>query len=673
VSAALNVATATGTITNASAANPIVITSATHGLTTGQKIVVSDVLGQGGANGTWVVTVLTTNTFSLNGSVSSGRYAGGGQWYRGAGQLNYTNIEVSTDPRVVKRQILRNRDGDVATYYVDIEDSNSGTTATSTNTEAQLGAIVPLVDIEGKDVSLERHGVPPGYKRFLATMKGRLWFFGQPTESRGAVVLTNGSPTVTGIATKFTAGMVGWELFADSSGASRSYKISAVNVSTQVLTLTTNYAGTTQPYASYAVTPPIYNSTGGGEDLTTYYSEAALPESVNYGNSITLTKEPNSGSPTGMFVMQNLVYFCFERQLTRLAFSVRPSDDAQLSVVCRRGVINNRCYAEANGVMYLMDRNGVYQFGGGQPQEMAEVLGPLFDGDGGFARINWRRSETFHCSHYQSANIIRWYVCLDGSRYPRHALCYHYLQQSWWIEKYPYEIASSSAGLMDSESTVFLGGRDNVVLTMTDDRGDFIPKVGTLRGLATNSGALSLVASDAAFSSALAGAYVTIVSGKGQGQSRRVALVASDTLIFVDKPWNILPDTTSEYQFGCIAWRWKSGWRRWANSSVQIPRALEVAFKPTSGKSGLFVKRYRNMVAMPERMAVKFDGPGFKAIDKADQVEVDTTVADGLVRVPIADRSGHSMRGHDKIQVELSGLTGGEAQEVYQLVIEGAG
>lgn len=69
----------TGTITNATG-TPIVITSANHGLVTGNVVVVNGVKGNTAANGTWTITVLTANTFSLNGSASGGAYTSGGVW-----------------------------------------------------------------------------------------------------------------------------------------------------------------------------------------------------------------------------------------------------------------------------------------------------------------------------------------------------------------------------------------------------------------------------------------------------------------------------------------------------------------------------------------------------------------------------------------------------------------
>lgn len=71
---------ATGTITNATNASPIVITSATHGLATNDFVRAADVGGNTAANGDWQIIVVNANTFSLNGSTGNGAYTSGGRW-----------------------------------------------------------------------------------------------------------------------------------------------------------------------------------------------------------------------------------------------------------------------------------------------------------------------------------------------------------------------------------------------------------------------------------------------------------------------------------------------------------------------------------------------------------------------------------------------------------------
>jgi hypothetical protein len=70
----------TGTITGATNASPISITSNGHARITGDQVQITGVLGNTAANGTWTVTVTGTNTFTLNGSTGNGAYTSGGTW-----------------------------------------------------------------------------------------------------------------------------------------------------------------------------------------------------------------------------------------------------------------------------------------------------------------------------------------------------------------------------------------------------------------------------------------------------------------------------------------------------------------------------------------------------------------------------------------------------------------
>lgn len=70
----------TGSVTGATNASPIVITSLAHGLTTGQRVTITGVGGNTAANGTWLVTRIDADTFSLDGSTGNGAYTSGGTW-----------------------------------------------------------------------------------------------------------------------------------------------------------------------------------------------------------------------------------------------------------------------------------------------------------------------------------------------------------------------------------------------------------------------------------------------------------------------------------------------------------------------------------------------------------------------------------------------------------------
>lgn len=72
-------------VTGATNASPIVITTAAHGLSTGDVVTIASVGGNTAANGTFRITVVSSTTFQLDGSTGNGSYTSGGtvaKWHR---------------------------------------------------------------------------------------------------------------------------------------------------------------------------------------------------------------------------------------------------------------------------------------------------------------------------------------------------------------------------------------------------------------------------------------------------------------------------------------------------------------------------------------------------------------------------------------------------------------
>ena len=73
----------TGSITAATNATPVVITSNSHGLSNGDLVGIDGMGGLTSCNGhTWAVYAVATNTFTLDGSAGNGTYTSGGTWYK---------------------------------------------------------------------------------------------------------------------------------------------------------------------------------------------------------------------------------------------------------------------------------------------------------------------------------------------------------------------------------------------------------------------------------------------------------------------------------------------------------------------------------------------------------------------------------------------------------------
>src|SRR5574344_2906262 len=68
----------TYTVSNATNATPIVITAVGHGFLTGDKVKIFGVGGNTAANGTFTITKIGVDTFSLDGSVGNGTFTTNG-------------------------------------------------------------------------------------------------------------------------------------------------------------------------------------------------------------------------------------------------------------------------------------------------------------------------------------------------------------------------------------------------------------------------------------------------------------------------------------------------------------------------------------------------------------------------------------------------------------------
>lgn len=70
-------AAAPRTVTSSTDATPIVVTAAGHNLSTGDKITINGHATNTNANGTWIITKVGADTFSLDDSTATGGGAGG--------------------------------------------------------------------------------------------------------------------------------------------------------------------------------------------------------------------------------------------------------------------------------------------------------------------------------------------------------------------------------------------------------------------------------------------------------------------------------------------------------------------------------------------------------------------------------------------------------------------
>ncbi len=102
------------TITAATNATPIVITSAAHGYSNGDVVLIEGIVGNTAGNGIWVVANKATDTFELTGSIGNGVYSSGGT------SNKYETLTVTgtpTDNGVIEFYV--DCDGTAGSIYID--------------------------------------------------------------------------------------------------------------------------------------------------------------------------------------------------------------------------------------------------------------------------------------------------------------------------------------------------------------------------------------------------------------------------------------------------------------------------------------------------------------------------------------------------------------------------
>lgn len=674
VSTELDVASSTGSVTGTTAISPITLTSANHGLSNASRVKVEGVTGQTGANGIWDIQVVDADHFILMGSVHSGNYKGGGTWTAGAESLTYFNVATSDDPRVVRRQVLRNTDGQFTTFYVDVDSADLiAPTFTTTRNDTDLAAqtAVPILDPDGVDIA-NIHAEPPQTKAYLANHLGRMFAAGEVEYSEGAVRLTFGSRTVRGIGTEWTEAASFFWLYA--VGADKPYEIESVDTTAQTLTLNDVYFGQSKPYASYALRPPP------AEERLVPFSEAGRTESWPAVNALQL---PDDGDQiTGLMSHRSLLYILERRHIYRLTFGEDPPRDGDIYLAASRGCINHRCFALVEGACYALDEHGIHVFqkAGTENTSVSTTIQTLFRSDGPGPRINWSSSRYFHCVADPATETIRWFVSLSGQYLPRHALVYHYTLNRWWLEEYAVPVGASVLGKLSriaSLSTwgvgreqVYLGSQHRRVLAWGAGPLDgYNPAAGSHKGTVVSAGRRSLTA-DFQFWDEAVGCPVVITAGRGKGQTRLVTAVDGTTLQ-VRRPWLTLPDATSEFQLGGFGWGYRTGWFRWADDESQNVRRVEIIFEPTRGQT-IDLRRYRDRLDTPEVMASSRSDDGVRATKGEAELEIDLDRPTGFVQTRLDGGKELYTHGMRQVSIGLSGVAGQRPVRVYQLRIDGA-
>ena len=638
----------------------------------------SDVTLDGGALNSLPINVEFTGSLAGTNvaemSVSNSLITPGG-FARGAQYLTYSNVQAVTDRRVVTRQILRNKFGDATVFYVDVETTDlTSTSFTSYKTDEELTTAVPLQDANGFDLNVIRHGEPPNQKRAIASFLNRIFLAVNHVSTSGEVTATNASLSMVGEDAFFRTVYDGRTLSPVAATNTRNYLIDSLNVSSQTLTNTETYTGSTANGISYGL------QTAPPDDLTIYFSELDDAESWNVLNGLTIERVERDGLMTGLCPLVTSMLILFEHRTYKLTFRASPllssnpefGGDGRVIPASSRGCVNHRCCVKAGGMAYLLDDQGIYTYDDSNVNDISDPIQPMFS-LGHQWSIYWPARESFHAVYDADNNTIKWFVVIGDGMYPRHAICWHTDRQRFWIEEYPWPITASVLGNLGRRQVVFLGstGRRLFVSSGSLDAIDVQTYANaTLRGTVTSAKQFSLTDSTATFPSSLVNVPVRIVSGKGSGQQNIVVSNTATKLVLL-RPWVIAPDTTSTYQLGGIGWTWKSSMMRLTQTGSEELRGVQATYTPNTRASTVVLRKYADFNDTADTFAVDYNSDGTRTTNGSNQIVLDLTHSTGFVE--IASDSFFAGRGtHQRyVTVELTGTTNGEQQQIRELAVIG--
>jgi hypothetical protein len=651
-------------ITYDRATGKVTVRSEGHGRATGDPLIVSGVEGLEICNGVHTIAVVDADRFTLNGVVcTSGTWTQGGVWTYGIATVSYSAVPVPAEAKVVRRQILRNLAGNAEAFYVDIDTTDlTSTTILSSSDDETLAAneSVPLAFSDGIPLA-NRYGVPPSHKLSVLSHLGYIFAAGDVTYSEGHIEPVYNSAVVKGVGTNLRGTFAKRVLYVE--GAGKPYEIASVDEANQTMTLTAPFSDVVPKFPRYAI------RSAPGERRLVYYCEPGRWEAWPEWSALAL---PEDGDDIiGQMVKDSFVFVLENRNIWKITIQADPARDGFSFNQTARGCVNNRCHVQVEGHAYMLDEYGIHKFDGGKSVPISTPIQPIFQQGiaGTSVQVNWSADKRlWHAAHDPVREVIRWFVAMSGHRQPRHAICYEYRLDRWWIEEYPYPITSSAVGLLGYRRSM-AGSVARRVLVLAEGTTDAVSEGNAFRGTVTSSGPLSLTDSSASFPAGLAGAPVAIAEGPGVGQWRRI--VANDTTtIQIDRPWTIRPSAESLYQVGGVSWRWKSGWFRYSDDEAGNPRDVEVVYQPLSaGSMGL--ELFFNHSDKPRAWAYAKSDDGVTYTQGQPRIVVSMDTDDGYA---IHRAEGHRevyARGDRFVAVKLSGVQAGEVVRVYQVTLNG--
>ena len=606
---------------------------------------------------------------------------------------------IQTDGRESYAQVLVSLADEEETLYLSSTVGLGSTTFAHTISDALLGtnASLAIYNANGSE-NANRFAPPPYTKPFIACFKDRMFYYGTVRYTNGTVGLIIASGTAvessreifkqTNFGNKHSASSPshagqarGGEFRFYVGGQSEGFQIDRDGNSFFVTLSSTNTGSISTPISNWSITPEP------AEHRLLYWSEVDEPESVPATNAKPL--QENSGEydePTGLMSFGHALWALHERHLYRVTFVSQPAVDMSVSPPVNRGCVNNRCWVVAEDHAYLLDQFGIYRIGdsGG----MESISDPIQDKFRDRTVLDWNYSKWWHASYDPAQRLVRFFVTFSGDGHsepasPKKCLAFSIEKRDWYMEEYvvpvtaPCIISLSNRTRLTVSTTQVGASTVGVSALVGESTSDITTS--PVRGTVT--AATSTTLSDTTlsqFTTAHVGAPITISSGTGAGQSRRI-LSRTSTQVTVDSAWTTTPDSTSKYVVGGFPWSLKTGSDYITRDNNQSERSVQVDFTPTTNDAELQVQVLYDHASVASTWGYTHNnttGVKYAANNSMATVDMKKTMSGisdqtGWTQIPFPVPMTQNMPTNRSMAVRISGTGGIESQQVHTLLIEG--
>lgn len=159
---------------------------------------------------------------------------------------------------------------------------------------------------------------------------------------------------------------------------------------------------------------------------------------------------------TGLMPMDSSLYVGQRRNIMRLTVGAEPLTDSSAVLAAQRGMLNDRCWDQYQGVAYIADSLGVYSFDGSSVTPLSDPVASYWTEPG---PINFQASKWFFLRFNALEQVVRFYFSIDNAQlpYPDRALCYSLITKAWWLETYGKLLTCGVRLLQDGRHLEYVG------------------------------------------------------------------------------------------------------------------------------------------------------------------------------------------------------------------------